>query len=667
MVSPDKIDRKNPEFQNALHLIEHTNSSVYLTGRAGTGKSTFLRYICEVTHKKHIVLAPTGIAAINAGGVTIHSFFKIPFRPIMPNDPDLSTSKRRIYDFLKYNRSKIKLIKEVELIIIDEISMVRGDILDFIDQVLRVYTGNKNRPFGGKQMLMVGDAFQLQPVVKRNEWQILNRFYKTPYFFSANVFTQIPLVQIELKKVYRQKASEFVNILDSIRLKQEPDKQIQLINKRVKPNYKTPTDELFITLATRRDTVNYINEQKLTELEGKEVSFDGEITGEFPQSNLPTLKSLILKENAQVMFVKNDIEKRWYNGTLGIVEEISDKGIYVRLENDQIYLVAREKWENLRYKFDEKNNQIIAEELGSFTQYPLKLAWAVTVHKSQGLTFDKVVIDFSGGAFAGGQLYVALSRCRSLDGMILKTPVTRNDIIVNREVVEFSKKANNKELIQKQLNNAKADNAYNEALNSIRDQEWKKAVENLAIATQLRNDLHRPAIQRLAAKEMRFVKHYKNEIVRLEAEVEKMRKNTKEFAQEYYLMANECETKFNDTRSAIANLNKAVKLNPLFTDALMRRAQLLMETGDTKAAEKDCTSILKTNQRHFNALLLRGEIRIINNNINKAYKDLLEARGIKKANPKVYYLLSKVFTKMGETEKAQDFKNIGRSLENPEK
>jgi tetratricopeptide (TPR) repeat protein len=660
---PDNLDVDNAEFQDALRLVQYTKSSVYLTGRAGTGKSTFLKYICQNTHKKFVVLAPTGIAAINAGGVTIHSFFKVPFRPILPNDPDLSTKDRRIYDFLKYNKAKIQLIREVDLIIIDEISMVRGDILDFMDQVLRVFSGNKTAPFGGKQMLLVGDAFQLEPVVKRDEWQILSRFYKTPYFFSAQVFQRIPLIQIELRKVYRQSDPVFVDILDKIRVKNASSQQLATINQRLNPGFQTPVDELFITLATRRDTVDYINEQKLNELDGEEVVFEGAIQGEFSESSLPTLKKLILKENAQVLFVKNDIERRWYNGSLGIVDSFDDSGIYVRLEDDSIHLVTKEKWENLRYKFDEANNRIIAEEIGSFHQYPLRLAWAVTVHKSQGLTFDKVVIDFTGGAFAGGQLYVALSRCRSLEGMVLKTPVRQSDIIVKREVELFARSANNKQQIEAEFRKARADGEYASALVAFRNQNWRKAIRHFAQAVDYRNDLTNPAIQRFLAKEFHFMEHYKHQIIDLEARLEAHRKNSEVFAREYFLMANECEVKFKDVRSAIANLNKALQLNPEFIDALSRRAFLLFETGDLEAAEKDCSVILNIKQRHFKALLLRGKIRLQNKHFEASYQDLLEAANLRKSNPEVYQVLSKVCAKLGEKEKALNYRNIARALE----
>lgn len=285
------------------------------------------------------------------------------------------------------------------------------------------------------------------------------------------------------------------------------------------------------------------------------------------------------------------------------------------------------------------------------------------MHKSQGLTFDKVVIDFSGGAFAGGQLYVALSRCRSLEGMILRTPVKQSDIIVKQEVEQFARAANNKQLIEEELRKAKADGEYADALIAFRNQNWRKAIEHLAQAVDYRNDLSNPSVQRFMAQEFLFLSHYKHQIIDLEAKLAENRKNVESFAREYFLMANECEVKFNDPRSAIANLNKALQLNPEFIDALMRRALLLFDSGDLKSAEKDCTAVLKIKQRHFKALLLRGKIRLQKNKLEAAYQDLLEAMNLRKSNPEVYYELGKVCAKMGEKEKARDYKNIARALE----
>jgi tetratricopeptide (TPR) repeat protein len=658
----EQIDTDNAEFQDALNLIQYTNTSVFLTGRAGTGKSTFLKYICQQTHKKHVVVAPTGIAAINAGGMTIHSFFKAPFRPILPDDPDLSTKDGRIFDLLKYRKQHVKLIEETELLIIDEVSMVRADLLDFIDRVLRVYTKNMNQPFGGKQLLMVGDAFQLEPVTRREDWGILSRFYRSPYFFAARVFQQIPLVQIELKKVYRQNNPQFVNLLDKIRVKSATRNDIGAINSRLNPTFKVPDNELFITLATRRDTVDYINDKKLAELPTAEFSFDGKITGEFPDSSLPTLKTLVLKENAQVMFLKNDVERRWYNGSLGIIDEINDDGIYVRLENDEIHLVAKEIWRNLRYTYDEKNKRVIEEELGSFTQYPLKLAWSITVHKSQGLTFDKVVIDFSGGAFAGGQLYVALSRCRSLEGIVLKTPINERDMIVNTEVVQFSRQANNKALIKNQLDNAKANDYYHKAANAFNHNRIEDAVSYFSEAVCLKNELDKPEVRRLMAVKLSKIKHLENEIEYLKEQIERQKKDTDEFAREYYLMANECILKFKDTRAAIGNLDKALKLQPDMVEALMRRGNLKVETGDYVGAEKDYSAILKIKQKSFSAYYHRGRTRLLMLNYTGAYNDLLAASRLKETHADVWHFLGNACSKLGDDAKANDYWNIANDL-----
>lgn len=450
---PENLDRQNLEFSYAYDLIQQTRESVFLTGKAGTGKSTFLRVISKETHKKHVILAPTGIAAINAKGETIHSFFRLPLGPVLPND-------KRLGD-ISFSREKQKLIKSLDLIIIDEISMVRADIIDALDQVLRKVTKQRNRPFGGKQLLFVGDLFQLEPVLTNDDWEILGDFYNTPYFFGARVFSALNLVNIELQKVYRQADEAFLQLLNSIRNGKVTSEQLDKLNGQVKADDSTNPEDFTITLTTTHQIANQINTRNLQKLPGKSTIFEGEVEGDFPTKSLPTARELELKKGAQVIFIRNDYEgdlnaeagirRRWVNGTIAKIEDFDAYGIWVRLSDDRVEKVQQDTWERIRYKYDEKKQEVVEEVMGTFRQFPLKLAWAVTIHKSQGLTFDSCKIDLGRGTFAGGQLYVALSRCRSLDGITLKTPVRQKDVIVREEVQDFYRTMNDEQLIQNLL------------------------------------------------------------------------------------------------------------------------------------------------------------------------------------------------------------------------
>ena len=568
------LDTDNREWQQALQIIQYTRRSLFLTGKAGTGKSTFLRHIAETTKKKHVILAPTGIAAINAGGQTLHSFFKLPFHPLLPNDS--SYSIRNIRKTLKYSGELTKLLRELELIIIDEISMVRADIIDFIDKVLRIYCRNMREPFGGKQLLLVGDIFQLEPVIKEDEWRLMQPFYASAYFFAAKVWQEMQLVSIELRKVYRQSDSQFIGLLDRIRQNHATDADLQSINARVDQSSKQKENGFEITLATRRDTVDYINDLHLSELEGDSTIFKGHIKGDFPETSLPAPMELEIKPGAQVIFIKNDKEKRWVNGTLGVVIYIDEgEGIITVVDEDgHEYDVEREVWENMRYTFNEKEQKIEEEMLGSFIQFPLRLAWAITVHKSQGLTFRHVKIDFSGGgAFAGGQTYVALSRCTSLEGITLEAPIRRSDIFVRAEVVAFANRYNDGQLIKQAIYESKADKEYHDAMEAFDRQDFDAFLQNFFLAIHSRYDIEKPAAKRLIRRKLGIITKLQQQCQQLEDRIRKKEETLKRLAAEYVLLGRECEHE-HMPEAAIRNYEKALELYPDAMEAKRRIKKL---------------------------------------------------------------------------------------------
>ena len=420
-----------PEFRRTLDLLENTNKSVFITGRAGTGKSTLLDYFRHNTKKNVVVLAPTGVAALNVGGQTIHSFFA--FRP------DITLDRVK-----KLSAMKRALIKSLDAMIIDEISMVRADLLDCVDKALRINRDFPDLPFGGLQMILIGDLYQLPPVVTNSEKAAFSLHYDSPYFFSARAFNDpnFELEFIELEKVFRQKEASFLELLNAIRNRSITEEQLARLNARCRPDFIPPEDEFYITLTSTNEAADRLNEEKLARLPGAGRRYPGVIAGEFDPDSLPTAEILALKEGAQVMLLNNDSYSRWVNGSIGRVEEIieaEDKPdvIMVRLQDDSLVDVLPHQWEIFEFEYDRKKNKILSRVVGTFTQYPLRLAWAVTIHKSQGKTFDRVVVDIGRGTFASGQVYVALSRCTSFRGLVLKKPIKKGHILMDYRVVRF--------------------------------------------------------------------------------------------------------------------------------------------------------------------------------------------------------------------------------------
>uniref|UniRef100_UPI0040253E83 ATP-dependent DNA helicase n=1 Tax=Prevotella sp. TaxID=59823 RepID=UPI0040253E83 len=428
----------NEESILAWNIIEKTSANLFLTGKAGTGKTTFLKQLKELSPKRMVVLAPTGIAAINAGGMTIHSFFQLPFSPYIPGTTFGGGEQKRF----QFSKLKRNIIRSIDLLVIDEISMVRSDLLDAIDSVLRQYRKRHDLPFGGVQLLMIGDLHQLAPVVTSQEEQLLGQYYDTPYFFSSNALKQAGYLTIELKKVYRQQDERFISLLNQIRENKASDATLQALNQRYIPDFKPPKNSNYIRLTTHNAPAQHINEQQLAALSSKAYSFTAEVVDDFPETSYPADFKLVLKPGAQVMFIKNDPQHRFYNGMIGEVtgfrfDEEGERILVHSKDTDEDFELEKMEWTNSKYTLNEETKEIEETVEGKFRQYPLRLAWAITIHKSQGLTFEHAVIDAS-RSFTHGQTYVALSRCKNLEGMVLSQPLSRSAIISSQTVDSFN-------------------------------------------------------------------------------------------------------------------------------------------------------------------------------------------------------------------------------------
>ena len=430
------MSTSNPELDLAWRIVENTGMHMFLTGKAGTGKTTFLKELKRRSPKRMVVTAPTGIAAINAEGMTLHSFFQLPFAPYIPDT--VFNAGKDAYRY-RFSKEKIRIIRSIDLLVIDEISMVRADLLDAVDSVLRRYRSS-HLPFGGVQLLMIGDLQQLAPVVKTEEWELLSKHYDTPYFFSSRALAETQYATIELKQTYRQTDAHFLNLLNRVRTNTADRRVLEELNRRYKPQFVPPKEERYIRLTTHNILAQNINERELGKIDRPTFVFNAVITGKFPEYSYPTDETLTLKQGAQIMFVKNDRspEKRYFNGMIGEITAIDEKGFYVRSKDyPEEIRVEQEQWDNSRYTLNEKTMEITEEIEGTFSQFPVRLAWAITIHKSQGLTFSHAIID-AHDSFAHGQVYVALSRCRTLEGMVLSTPLGSGAIICDNTVERYT-------------------------------------------------------------------------------------------------------------------------------------------------------------------------------------------------------------------------------------
>jgi len=490
-----RLDEDNAEFNLAVDCLNNTRKNIYLTGKAGTGKTTFLKYICGTTKRNFAVVAPTGVAALNARGQTIHSLFHIRPSVYPPNDkrlrlkaPSEDPDKNTFYNNFPVSKETNSLLQKLDVLIIDEVSMVRCDLLDVVDLILQVRRNRIGIPFGGVQVVFIGDPFQLAPITKGNERDILDEHYNTPFFFSSRAYTDSTPLYIELKKIYRQSELDFIHLLNGIRINEVSESRLNDLNKRhvAEAEYKPVENE--ITLTTHNETAQAINERRNTALASQEYQYQGEVSGKFDSKDLPTEMTLKLKLGAQVMFVKNDPAKKFHNGKIGTISKLSESEIFVDLGEGHIIPVERTKWKNITFEWSDESQSIVERDLGEFIQYPIKLAWAITSHKSQGLTFEHVYADLN-GSFASGQVYVALSRCTSLNGLRLRSKIGRTAIITDPDVLEFSKMHTPETLIVDAIQHGKADRYYAEARGCLHAAQFTESYDKFILAIKHRNDI----------------------------------------------------------------------------------------------------------------------------------------------------------------------------------